>query len=99
MKNNPKAINNRYSCVLHQDQEFLLTGTSDLNDIPCKFQNIAKCIEDCCILHNIQEDELFFYELTEYKTNTKSPDNILQIERGIGSLYKKSRKKFFMASF
>ena len=94
MKNNPKAKNNKYCCVLVQDQDFLLTNTSDLNDLPCKFQYMAKHIEDSCIKQEFQQGELFFYELTEFKTLEKSPDNILQIERGIGSLYNKSRQTF-----
>ena len=48
-----------------------------------------------CILSNFQPDELFFYEIIEYKDGPRQPDNEVEIERGIGSI-KKSGKSFHL---
>jgi len=93
MKNNPKANDSNYCCGIYTDKLYV-TGMSDLRGVPCKFQNIAHLVQGLCLTENFTLDELFFYEITEYKTTTKSPDNIYQIERGIGCLKKDGKNLY-----
>ena len=37
-------------------------------------------------LKNFQPDELFFYEIVQYKDGPRQPDNELEIERGTGCI-------------
>lgn len=92
MRKNPKATNNYYCCGTSSDNEITLTGMADLDDVPCQFQYVASRIEGHCILDNFQTDELFFYEITQYKTAKRSPTNTDLVERGIGSISKNGRK-------
>jgi len=94
MKNNPKASDSSYCCGIYTGDKLYVTAMADLKGVPCKFQNIAHFIDGHCITENFSVNELFFYEITEYKTATKSPDNIYQIERGIGTLKEDGQKLY-----
>lgn len=94
MKNNPKARNNSYSAGVVDGEKILLTGMSELSDVPCRFMHIAKSITGYCLTENFQPDELFFYEITEYISPVKKPNNIYQLERGIGSVERQGKKLY-----
>jgi hypothetical protein len=85
MTKNPKTRNNFYCCAEFDGNCVVLSGVDGLNDIPCPFQHIAHAINDSCLIDSFQEGELFFYELIEYKSNKKVPENHKEVERGIGS--------------
>ena len=91
MTTNPKARSNYFCCATRSENDIVLTGAYDLKDVPCPYQRLIHLMLDRCILTNFQADELFFYELVEYKSDKKEPDNELQIERGIGSLVLKDQ--------
>lgn len=86
MTTNPKARSNYFCCAAISGNATILTSAYELKDVPCPYQQFAPAMLDSCILTNFQPDELFFYEIVEYKSDKKEPDNELQIERGIGCL-------------
>ena len=84
MTNNPKTRNSFFCCATAVDDGITLSEIAALKDVPCPIQHIASALSDNCLLANFQPDELFFYELIEYKERLRQPDNELEIERGIG---------------
>ena len=84
MTNNPKTRNSFFCCATAVDDGITLSEIAALKDVPCPIQHIASALSDNCLLANFQSDELFFYELIEYKERLRQPDNELEIERGIG---------------
>lgn len=84
MTNNPKTRNSFFCCATAVDDGITLSEIATLKDVPCPIQHIASALSDNCLLANFQPDELFFYELIEYKERLRQPDNELEIERGIG---------------
>lgn len=86
MTKNPKTRNSFFCCATTTDGQVVLSEAATLKEVPCPFQHIAHALADRCILSNFQPDELFFYELIEYKDPKRQPDNELEIERGIGSI-------------
>ena len=84
MTNNPKTRNSFFCCATAVDDGITLSEIATLKDVPCPIQHIANALSDNCLLANFQPDELFFYELIEYKERLRQPDNELEIERGIG---------------
>ncbi len=86
MTNSPKTRNNYFCCATYSKDTMRLSEAAALKDVPCPVQGVAQHLADNCILTNFQEDELFFYELTEYKDIIRQPDNELEIERGIGCI-------------
>jgi len=84
MTKNPKTRNSFFCCATNGDGSIVLSEAATLKQVPCPLQHIAHAVGDRCILSNFQPDELFFYELTEYKSDKRQPDNELEIERGIG---------------
>ena len=71
MTNSPKTRNNYFCCATYSKDTMRLSEAAALKDVPCPVQGVAQHLADNCILTNFQEDELFFYELTEYKDNLK----------------------------
>ena len=86
MTNNPKTRNNYYCSAESVNNEITLSDISALKDVPCPYQKIAHLLDDRCILKNFQPDELFFYEIVQYKDGPRQPDNELEIERGTGCI-------------
>lgn len=86
MTNNPKTRNNYYCSAESVNNEITLSDISALKDVPCPYQRIAHLLDDRCILKNFQPDELFFYEIVQYKDGPRQPDNELEIERGTGCI-------------
>ena len=86
MTNNPKTRNSFFCCATVADNQCLLSDIQNLKDVPCPYQRYIDALSDRCILDNFQSDELFFYELIEYKEAMRQPDNELEIERGIGHI-------------
>lgn len=84
MTNNPKTRNSFFCCATVVDNVTTLSEIATLKDVPCPIQHIANALSANCLLSNFQPDELFFYQLTEYKESTRQPDNETEIERGIG---------------
>jgi hypothetical protein len=84
MTNNPKTRNSFFCCATAVDDGITLSEIATLKEVPCPIQHIASALSDNCLLANFQSDELFFYELIEYKERLRQPDNELEIERGIG---------------
>lgn len=89
MKNSPKTRNSLFCCATAVDDDITLSEIATLKDVPCPIQYIASALSDNCLLANFQPDELFFYELIEYKEAMRQPDNELEIERGIGCIENK----------
>ena len=92
MTNSPKTRNNYFCCAIKSGINIELSEIATLKQVPCPIQGVAHQIPNNCILSNFQEDELFFYEITEYKNETRQPDNDLQVERGIGCIQKVDSK-------
>jgi len=92
MKNNPKTRSNYFCCAKSVNKDIILLDVDALKDVPCPYQGRVDLISDRSILLNFQPEELFFYELVQYKDGPRQPDNELEIERGIGCI-KLERKK------
>lgn len=86
MTNNPKTRNSFFCCAVQTGENILLHKLGALKEVPCPYQDWIHQMNDRCILSNFQPDELFFYEIIEYKDGPRQPDNEIEIERGIGSL-------------
>lgn len=84
MTNNPKTRNSFFCCATAVDDGITLSEIATLKDVPCPIQHIASALSGNCLLANFQPDELFFYQLIEYKEAMRQPDNEIEIERGIG---------------
>jgi hypothetical protein len=95
MTNNPKTRSSFFCCAMQVDQDIILSEVATLKQVPCPYQNMLDHMSGRCILSNFQPDELFFYEIVEYKDGPRQPDNEVEIERGIGSI-KKSGKSFHL---
>jgi len=86
MTKNPKTRNSFFCCATAVDSDIILSNIAALKEVPCPIQHISAALLDNCLLANFQPDELFFYELTEYKNGIRQPDNELEKERGIGCI-------------
>jgi len=89
-----KTSNSYFCCATQKENEIQLLDVADLKDVPCPFQYIANALTEFCLKSNFQTDELFFYEIVEYKDPKKQPDNQLEVERGIGCLVKNKKATF-----
>lgn len=83
-----KTSNSYFCCAKQSENEIHLLDVVDLKDVPCPFQHISSALTEFCLKSNFQTDELFFYEIVEYKHPKRQPDNHLEVERGIGCLVK-----------
>lgn len=86
MTNNPKTRNNFFCCATQVEETIILSEMAALKEVPCPYQELVDLMSGRCILSNFQVDELFFYEIIEYKDGPRQPDNEVDIERGIGCI-------------